>query len=150
MKIILNTAITLLLLFSSFTVFSQRESNNSSSNQIVTQKVSTDFVKNQLKEVYGDSYKEYGESRLDFFTDFYNRCEFIPLEKAPANISNISEKRLMDKYSKEPMVHNYEMSEFNRASFNVYKYFLDYYRSDVQYYKIYNTNTVLKINGFKR
>lgn len=150
MKRYLNTTITILLLFFSLTVFSQKESNNSTSNQIAVQKVSPDFISNQLKEVYGDSYKQYGEPRIEFFTDFYNRCEFVSLDKAPPELINISELRLINKYSKTQMNHDFNMKEFDRANFNVFKYFLNYYSADAQYFKIYNTNTVLKINGVKK
>jgi|SRR5690554_1879844 len=103
-------------------------------------------VKRQLKELYGDYYAEYGEPNIAFNADFYERCEFISLASAPNNIPNISSLDVKNKYNPEKIYHD-NIAEFNKGNFNFLKYSFDYYIETVQYYKIYNTNMVLKIKG---
>lgn len=109
------------------------------------------IVVNQLKVIYGDYYQTLikdNPDQIKFFTDFYERCEFISKGEAPSNITNIASLDLKDKYNPERIKHDFTDS-FDEANFIVLKYQFDFYNKTDKYYLIYNTNTVLKINGLK-
>lgn len=114
---------------------------NQSKNDLLVQK--------HLKEVFGEHYKVYGQPRLDFFMEFYNRCEFIPLENAPKYPTNISNLVIKHKYNSAIKEHETEMKKLDESEFNMFKYQIDYYKEQDQYFKIYKTNTVLKIKAKK-
>lgn len=104
-------------------------------------------VERQLKDLFGEYYKEYGAPNLEFYTEFYERCEFIPLSEtnnAPIS-TNLSELDVKDKYNPEVIKHD-TIETFNADTFNVLKYRLDYYNKADVYYRIYNTDMILKIN----
>lgn len=109
-------------------------------------------VLKQLKEIFGDHYQTSIKERPDqikFYTEFYQRCEFIPLSSAPSEIKNISSLALLDKYNPSE-IHHDNLNKFNANNFNVLKYRFNYYNKKDQYYKIYNTITVLKINKINK
>lgn len=134
----------------SLSVFGQNEKSESPKNnvQITSQKEVKDKVIKQLKEIFGDEYKVMIEDRPDqmqFFTDFYLRCEYIPIDEAPSGLRNISSLDLFDKYNPGKIQHD-NLNEFNADKFNVLKYRFNYYNKEDQYFRVYNTDTVLKIN----
>lgn len=102
-------------------------------------------VKEQLKELYGPYYEKYGEPKLGGYAEIYERCEFIPLNAAPSGIVNILSLGIKDKYNPEKIYQD-NLKKFNPETFNVLKYQIDYYAKEDQYYRLYETNTVLKIN----
>lgn len=105
-------------------------------------------VVHQLKEVYGPYYTTYYEGEtetIQFYVDFFNRCEFIPLSEAPEGIDNISVLGLLDKYNPEEIYHD-NSTTFNADDFILLKYRFDYDNKTDRYFRIYQTNTVLKIN----
>ena len=102
-------------------------------------------VEKQLKELYGEYYEEYGAPNIGFYAEFYERCEFIPLSSVTSGIQNISSLDVKDKYNPEKIYHD-NLQEFNAEKFNVLKYQFEYYNETDQYYRIYNTDMVLKIN----
>lgn len=133
---------------------SQKKSDNNASQATKEKQVSKELssttlaqVKNQLKELFGEYYEEYGAPNLEFYAEFYERCEFIPLSEtnnAPV-ITNLSELDVKDKYNPEKIKHD-TIETFNPDTFNVLKYRLDYYNKTDVYYRIYNTDMILKIN----
>jgi len=104
-------------------------------------------VKIQLKEVYGDYYKIYGEPYVLSNTEFYKRCEFITLNSAPDDIPNISTLDLIDKYNYEKVHENRNIVSFDQSVFNIYKYRIDRSSNNDLYFRIYSTDMVLKIRG---
>lgn len=104
-------------------------------------------VKKQLKELYGTYYEEYGVPNIVFYAEFYERCEFIPLSTAPSGVKNILSLNVMDKYNPENIYHD-NLTEFNAGEFNVLKYRINYNNKTAQYYRIYDTDTVLKIKKY--
>lgn len=119
------------------------------SGKKINQSTESLLIQKHLKEVFGEYYKVYGEARLDLFTDFYNRCEFIPLNEAPKHPVNISNLRIKHKYNSALKQHETEMKKLDVAAFNVFKYQIDYYKEQDQYFRIYKTNTVLKVKASK-
>lgn len=105
-------------------------------------------VTRQLKELYGPYYGEYGPQSIVSSATFYEQCEFIPLSMAPPGIKNISSLNVKEKYNPEVIYHD-NLTTFNAETFNVLKYQFNYYKKSVQYYRIYNSDTVLKIKKYK-
>lgn len=102
-------------------------------------------VEKQLKELFGEYYEEYGAPNIEMYAAFFERCEFISIDKVNSDITNISTLELKDKYNPEEIYHD-NFQVFNPEEFNVLKYQLNLYSTTDQYYRIYNTDSVLKIN----
>ncbi len=134
------------------TVFAQND--KAAVAQSTTKSVDKDItnkVLKQLKEIFGSSYKTSIEERPDqiqFFTDFYLRCEYIPLSEAPTALKNISNLELFDKYNPGKIKHEH-LKQFNAEKFNVLKYRYNYYDKKDQYFRIYKTDWVLKVNKWE-
>lgn len=132
---------------------SQKKSDNNASQATKEKQVSKELssttlaqVKNQLKEFFGEYYEEYGAPNLEFYAEFYARCVFVPLDEVNDThlISNLSALDLKDKYNPEVIKHDFET--FDPDTFNVFKYHLDYYNQTDVYYRVYDTDLVLKIH----
>lgn len=122
--------------------FAQTSPKNMTSQEI-NQKVDL-----QLKEVFGEYYSMYIEGKpdqLEFYSNFYKRCEYLSIDNAPEGIDNISILELLEKYNPNVIVHD-NISVFDETKFNILKYRFDYYNNTDRYFRIYNTNVVLKIN----
>lgn len=148
---IMNKYFTLILTISlGLTVFAQNNTSESTKKDdvVIAPKDVSSQVKKQLKEVYGDYYDTYIKDQpgqIEFFTNFYKRCEFISLNDAPSGIKNISSLDIKEKYNPEYIYHD-NLKTFNIEKFNVLKYQFNFYNKEDLYYRIYKTNTVLKIN----
>lgn len=119
-----------------------QSSQSGSSKQVEKQ------VVKQLKEVFGTEYNVSIKDKPDqiqFYTDFFLRCEYVSLNEAPSTVENISSLDVMEKYN-PTKIHHDNLNEFDAKKFNVLKYRFNYYNKKDQYYRIYNTDTVLKIN----
>ncbi|HTO38126.1 MAG TPA: hypothetical protein VL021_06860 [Brumimicrobium sp.] len=105
------------------------------------------LITQHLKDLFGEHYNTYGsnDEAVAFYTDFYDRCEFLTANEIPAIVPNISTLMVKSKYNPEVIFHD-NISVFNIETFNVFKYNLNFNSSQNLYYRIYNTNTVLKIN----
>ena len=67
------------------------------------------------------------------------------MEEAPSDIDNISTLSIKDKYNPDEITHDY-IDSFDESPFIVLKYQFNFYNETDLYYKIYDTNTALKIN----
>lgn len=144
MKAILGITIIFVLGLATH-ISAQVSTNQSSSNDF------TAVVEKQLHEVFGDYYSEYIEGKDDmkeYYSEFYSRCEFISMTDAPSDIENVSGLMLIEKYNPEFIQHD-GIDVFEESEFNVLKYRINYQDASDQYYRIYNTDVVLKINGKK-
>lgn len=132
-------------------------SNSFSQENIKAQKSEENIevlVKTHLEELYGDYYQKYignNPEKLQQLIDFYKRCEFIPHEDISNDIvfENISTLYLKDKYNPNVIQHD-NSTIFEIESFNIFKYFLNKYNSEDIYYKVYDTDIILKINKFSK
>lgn len=113
------------------------------------QKNNDEIIKDHLKELYGEYYDEYGEPNISFYTEYYQRCEFISLSEAPVGVTNISSLSIKDKYNPEKIYHENNMETFDQAGFNLFKYSIDRYAEKDLYFRVYTTDIVLKVNGLK-
>lgn len=110
-------------------------------------------VEKLLKEFYGPYYNELGAPNRAEYAAFYERCEYISLSVIPVEyqneIPNISTLAIKDKYNPTEVYNNTNEQGFELSNFNPFKYRINHYKENDLYFKIYNTNTVLKINGLK-
>lgn len=143
MKKIITTLLLSTVLFASYG-YSQTNVNKTS-----TEKASeNEAVLNQLKIIYGEYYTSHilnNPSQIQFYTDFYKRCEIIDLKDAPISIANISTLQLKGKYNPEHIKHDFSET-FDASTFIILKYHFDFYETSDTYYQIYSTDKALKIN----
>lgn len=102
-------------------------------------------VKSLLSDYYGDYYNQYvgsNENIIEAYTKFYELCEIIHLEDAPNEIPNISSLRLKNKYNPKSQK---ELINVDAQTFNVFRYSIVPSQERDLYYRIYNTNLVLKV-----
>lgn len=143
MKLLL-IGLTLLSIVLSHESFAQNQAVEMTTEQNSVNEV----VLHQLELIYGEYYESQilnNPNQIQFFTDFYERCEFIPVEEAPSDIDNISTLSIKDKYNPDEITHDY-IDSFDESPFIVLKYQFNFYNETDLYYKIYDTNTALKIN----
>lgn len=101
-------------------------------------------VEQQLKDLYGEYYSAYGENRLDYYKSIYDRIEFLTGDYIPAEVPNISTVTVKEKYNPSVIQHD-NLTSFNQDHFNVFKYHIPYESKTDVYYRLYNTNVVMKI-----
>lgn len=142
MKKLISTLILSTLLIASY---GTSQTNN---NTATTANSVNEVVLNQLKVIYGEYYQSSildNPSQIQFYTDFYKRCEYISVNDAPTAIPNISTLHIKDKYNPGEIRHDYTET-FDASEFMVLKYQFDFYNTTDTYFLIYGTDTVLKIN----
>lgn len=117
------------------------------SNEVITK------VQSLLKELFGSSYEELGESNLAYYAAIYERSEIISINDIPAefknSIPNIADLAIKDKYNPTEIYSNTTVNNFDLNAFNLFKYRVDYHKGSDLYFKIYSTDKVLKINRLK-
>lgn len=106
----------------------------------------TTTVKNDLHQIYGQSYNMYCSkpAQLQFYVKLYKRIEYIPANQAPQGIKNLSELSLLNKYNPS-VIHHDNITQFDAATFNPLKFRFNYYSTQDLYFKIYGTNKVMKV-----
>lgn len=107
-----------------------------------------ELIIQNLKDLFGEYYNTYVESQpevIDIYTDYYNRCEYLTADNIPVEIPNISTLIVLDKYNPSVIMHD-NISVFKPELFNIFKYSINRYSNEDLYYRIYNTDVVLKIN----
>ncbi|MBW7869050.1 MAG: hypothetical protein H3C31_12065 [Brumimicrobium sp.] len=107
----------------------------------------TSDAQKYLKEIYGSYYEHYFSTpeSIEFYANLISRIEYLPVANSPANLMNLSELVLKSKYNPEVIIHD-NLTTFDPSHFNPIKYFYNYESNEDQYFRIYNTEWVLKIH----
>lgn len=106
------------------------------------------IVISKLQQVYGSYYDQLvrgKKSILSSYADFYQRCEIIPISEAPTSLQNITSVGLIEKYNPS-YVYGEQSNGFVEENFNLFIYRFNVLNKEDLYFKLYNSDYVLKIN----